>query len=235
MDLVKLTSLRKKARIGPNYRTLTSVLVNSHTYLWTHIERKSSTGDRAFIPKRGEKDYEPTGGPSSDSNFQRHVLDKARHAMYQAIKGDRTISSKSLSYALWFPRTAHAEVIVARGTLFATIGFSNFREGRAIADAPDPNSKQPSRGKHVELLPEETLYMIERGSMYCWRIDDPGASTGSDIWQSKIPEVFLEDIPGAPMSVSQAVAEMIGPKCDLTVEQYQVRPIHRAGEPRWLI
>lgn len=62
--------------------------------------------------------------------------------------------------------------------------------------------------KRLELLPEEAIYLIERGSLFCWK----------DI---EIDLADLGDVEGAPMSVQQAFAEMIG-KEDLTLEKYQV-------------
>lgn len=65
--------------------------------------------------------------------------------------------------------------------------------------------------KRLELLPEEALYMIERGSMFCWKRDgvDPSILKGTEM------------LDGAPMSVQQAYAEMIGTE-SLTLERYQV-------------
>lgn len=66
--------------------------------------------------------------------------------------------------------------------------------------------------KRLELLPEETLYLVERGAMYCWQPTD-----------LPLPKTqLLDDVEGVPMSVQQAFAEMIG-KEDLTLERYQVR------------
>lgn len=45
---------------------------------------------RPVIPKRGEKDFEPAAG--GGSGLQVHVLDRARAAMFDALKADRAIS-----------------------------------------------------------------------------------------------------------------------------------------------
>lgn len=66
--------------------------------------------------------------------------------------------------------------------------------------------------RRLELLPEEALYLVERGAMYCWSPTHlllPSAE-------------LLDDLEGIPMSVQQAYAEMIGVE-DLTLEKYQVR------------
>ena len=64
----------------------------------------------------------------------------------------------------------------------------------------------------MELLPEETLYLVERGAMYCWKPTDLPLAKAS----------LLDDMEGVPMSVQQAYAEMIGTE-GLTLEKYQVR------------
>ncbi|KAG1763639.1 hypothetical protein EDD22DRAFT_1022378 [Suillus occidentalis] len=86
--------------------------------------------------------------------------------------------SKSASYGIWCPHISRVHVTVAKGIHFS------------------------------ELLPEEALYLIERGALFCWK-DIQADLTG------------LDDVEGAPMSVQQAFAEIIG-KEDLTLEKYQV-------------
>lgn len=65
--------------------------------------------------------------------------------------------------------------------------------------------------KRLELLPEEAIYLVERGAMFCWK-ESSVATSGTPI----------DGIGGSPMSVEQAFAEMIGTE-DLTLEKYQVR------------
>lgn len=98
-----------------------------------------------------------------------------------------------MSYAVWIPSIARAHVTVSRGVHFTTLGTSVARE-------------PPPAPKRLELLPEEALYLIERGSVFCWK-DLPGVDTGA--------------LPGAPMSVQQAYAEMLGRE-GITLEHYQV-------------
>lgn len=62
--------------------------------------------------------------------------------------------------------------------------------------------------KRLELLPEEALYLLERGSMFCWK-DEENTT------------VNVEGVEGTPMTVQQAYAEMIG-RADLSLEKYQV-------------
>lgn len=164
---------------------------------WTKLPKIGAV--RPVIPKRGEKDFEPA--PGGGSGLQVHVLDRARAAMFDALKADRAISSKSISYGIWFPQISRVHVTVARGIHFSVMGHS-------AARPTSINNDSMKLQKRLELLPEEALYLIERGALFCWK-DIPTDLTG------------LDDIQGAPMSVQQAFAEIIG-KEDLTLEKYQV-------------
>ena len=114
---------------------------------------------------------------------------------------------------MWYPSTDRVHVTAARGIHFSTMGHSVSRtaqHGNAESGSGSPSSKLPKR---LELLPEEALYLIERGALLCYKsvsrgvlLIDPSNETQS---------------PGAPMSVQQAFAEMIG--CEgMTLERYQV-------------
>ncbi|KAK7690178.1 hypothetical protein QCA50_006829 [Cerrena zonata] len=154
---------------------------------------------RPVIPKRGEKDYEPIvqGG----SGYQQHVLGRARTAMFDALRVPRTISSKGVSYGIWYPDIARVHVTTARGTHFASMGHSVAREDASIKKTL----------KRLELLPEEALYLVERGSLFCWKTIKPPTLDVSG----------LDGVEGSPMMVQQVSAEMIG-KEDLSSEKYQV-------------
>jgi tRNA-splicing endonuclease subunit Sen54 len=84
---------------------------------------------------------------------------------------------------------------------------------------PSPSSSLPAGGsrKRLELLPEEALYLMEKGALFCWKASRDDAhddASGKDVeWDSASQ--------GAPMSVQQAYAEMIGRE-DLTLDRYQV-------------
>lgn len=47
-------------------------------------------GGRPIIPKRGEKDFEPSAG--GGSGLQLHVLDRARSAMFDALRATPSTS-----------------------------------------------------------------------------------------------------------------------------------------------
>jgi hypothetical protein len=102
-------------------------------------------------------------------------------------------------------------VTVARGIHFTSMGHSVHRP------SPPSSSRAGKPRKRLELLPEEALYLMEKGALFCWkatsRDDDVDDEDEGIEWDSASQ--------GAPMSVQQAYAEMIG-KQDLTLERYQV-------------
>jgi len=166
---------------------------------WTKLPVGNNAA-RPMIPKRGEKDFEPTNG--GGSGLQRHNLERARLAMFDALRSTRAISSKSVSYAVWYPDLARAHVTVARGVHFTSMGHSVQR----------PSTVSMKVQKRLELLPEEALYLIEKGALFCWKAhDSPDEDAGRDSASQ-----------GAPMSVQQAYAEMIG-KQDVTLDRYHVK------------
>ncbi|GAA6025129.1 hypothetical protein JCM11491_004398 [Sporobolomyces phaffii] len=171
---------------------------------WTQFAKFAKTnGDKGslsaavpFIPKRGEKDFEPLPASSAfppDSNeatlsaHQQHTLHASRNALYSALStGSRQHSSRHHNSFTWRPELARATCdsgIATYGIHFGTIG--HFHVDR----------------KQVELLPEEALYMNERGAIELWKESRDGARV--------------------PMSVQQAWGELIG-QDELTPERYQV-------------
>jgi len=71
--------------------------------------------------------------------------------------------------------------------------------------------------KRLELLPEEAIYLVERGSMLCWKTSPTSDSNAPEM----ITAIYEGPIPGVPMSVQQVYTEMIGRE-DLTVDKLQV-------------
>ncbi|PPQ75623.1 hypothetical protein CVT26_001579 [Gymnopilus dilepis] len=165
---------------------------------WTKLLPPSA---RPVIPKRGEKEFEPRG--AGGTNLQQHVLERSRSAMFQTLRSTRTISSKAISYATWHPDIARTHVTVARGIHFSNMGHS---APRSIVGEDGTEKLQ----KRLELLPEEAIYLIERGSLFCWKY--------MDLKLGQVPG--LSEVEGSPMSVQQAFSEMIG-KEDLTLEKFQ--------------
>ena len=106
-----------------------------------------------------------------------------------------------MSYGIWYPTLARAHVTIARGTHFMNMGHSVTRP----ENAEDGSAEKA--GKRLELLPEEALYLVERGTMFCWKAT-----------RHNLPD----DLEGEPLSVQQAFSEMVGTE-GLTLEKYHVR------------
>lgn len=96
------------------------------------------------LPKRGEKDFEPNG-----TALQSDALHDSRQAMYAALRGERGHAGKLHITATWHQDLRRAAVAVPKGPHFNTIG------------------KSDSSGT-VWLLPEELIYLVERGSIECF-------------------------------------------------------------------
>ena len=126
------------------------------------------------------------------------------------------VRSKTISYGVWHPDIARAHVTIARGIHFTNMGHSVARPTSGSTDGIQKNLKR------LELLPEEALYLVERGAMFCWK-DTDAVNTSA---------LGLEDMEGAPMSVQQAFAEMIC-KEDLSLEKYQVRRLSVELDPAY--
>jgi tRNA-splicing endonuclease subunit Sen54 len=84
--------------------------------------------------------------------------------------------------------------------------------GHSVQRPSSSSSTGKSLKKRLELLPEEALYLVEKGALFCWKASRDGP--GEDVeWDSASQ--------GAPMSVQQVYAEMIGTQ-ELTLDRYQV-------------
>ena len=104
---------------------------------------------------------------------------------------------------MWCLGLSRAYATVAKGIHFMSMGHSVPRE--VINDAGELKIQ-----KRVELLPEETMYLVERGSLFCWKESDVDLST-----------LGTQRMQDSPMTVQQVYSEMIGHE-DLTLEKYQV-------------
>jgi len=108
-----------------------------------------------FIPRRGEKDFEPT---EAQAPVQLKMLQESRQALFGALSaGIRGHSSRDHVRCVWPGRVPSPPYVqgTAKGVLFSSIG-SWSRER-----------------KRLELAPEELLYLIERGTVQCWTQENP--------------------------------------------------------------
>ncbi|GAM90084.1 hypothetical protein ANO11243_081240 [Dothideomycetidae sp. 11243] len=166
----------------------------------------SISRDDAKIPKRGEKDFEPHA-----TDLQANTLDASRQAMHDALSFVRAHQSRKSNLAVYHPDSHRAYVDAPKSTLFKTIGTALSRHLDPLHEsAPNPN--------RLWLLPEEVLYLIERGTVDCrWPALDASDTS-----------------PGLPMSVQGAHAVFLGlaeKHADgLTYERYSVYSyLKRAG------
>lgn len=128
--------------------------------------------------------------------------------MYTTLSFPRRASSKSISYAIWHPDLARASLVLARGVVLEGVGHSVAR----------PLGGQVGKTyKRLELLPEEAIWLIERGSLFCWRELDLQDVKASGLGNAP----GLENVLGAPMSVQQAYTAILG-TAGLTMERFQV-------------
>ncbi|KAG9125703.1 tRNA-splicing endonuclease subunit sen54 [Ceratobasidium sp. 392] len=176
---------------------------------WTNIPGIRGLS-RAVIPKRGEKEFEPAAGGATA--LQSHVLSKSRNAMFDALRGSRGAS-----------RIARAHVLVARGTHFSMLGHSAVRQ----TNLTNVESNKPQ--KRLELMPEEALYLMERGSLFCWRESEAPDALSTHL--NDTPDLEDCDLSyGAPMTMQQAFAEMIG-KEELSLQCYIVHSARKTPIP----
>lgn len=166
----------------PDYRVLAAL-----------AQRHKPGVEAPTIPKRGEKDFEPTG-----FGGQSKALALSRDALFAAIRTERAHSSKTLSTATWDPVFARAFVFVQRGQSCAHLGVTE----RRVVDGQTTT--------HLELFPEEAVYLIERGALDCRLTRTPGA----------VP-LERDHASCIPLSVAQAYAQLLG-RDGATMARYQI-------------
>ncbi|USP74132.1 uncharacterized protein yc1106_01406 [Curvularia clavata] len=151
------------------------------------------------LPKRGEKDFE-----SHATNKQLEKLEASRHSLHKLLSLGRTHTEKGHVVAIYDPEANMACVDKVKSQHFQTIGTN--------------------KGGKEWLLPEEALFLLERGTLDCrWPVK-------REIGDNTVYRT--ED--GAPMSLQAAYAAFIGFEGGvggkLTLEMYNVYAgLKRAG------
>ena len=173
----------------PDYRVL-SALSSKHL----SAGGMSTDASAPSIPKRGEKDFEPTG-----FGGQTKVLEQSRHALFTTISLPRAHSSKTLCTATWDPHFQRAFVHAQRGQSCTHMGVS---QRRRVESGQNQTC--------LELFPEEAIYLIERGALDCRWTQTPGTVPSADAFLSCIP-----------ISVSQAFSHLMGQE-GCTMARYQI-------------
>lgn len=146
------------------------------------------------LPKRGEKSFEPYGTHAQSSR-----LAASRAAMHDQLAVGRAHNPKNHMLALYDPATNTAAVLRPKSQHFLTMGRV--------------------RGGRLWLLPEETLYLLERGTLDVrWPVEGK--------WRVGDEEEGEE---GVPMSLQGAYAAFVGMEMEdglegwrLTLEKYVV-------------
>ena len=134
------------------------------------------TADVPSIPRRGEKGFSPlpatnilnsTEEARTLSAYQLATLANSRAALFSALSsGTRSHSSKSHNSFTWRPEISRATIdnTATYGIHFSSIGLYN------------------SERKRLELLPEEALYLFERGiiELHSETVDE--GATNREFW-----------------------------------------------------
>ncbi|KAL4923915.1 tRNA-splicing endonuclease subunit SEN54 family protein [Aspergillus undulatus] len=175
----------------------------------------------ASLPKRGEKDFEP-----NPTLFQADILSASRQAMHNALAYPRLHHPKNRLLGVYAPNgpapPASQKTLDTIAEAPATEKPASVSVGAQVS--PDAcvyvtNPKrqffktlgQADRWGRVWLLPEEALYLLERGSL---DIRWPRCAVGDG------DEDDIEDS-GIPMSLQAAYACLVG-RGGLTMERFSV-------------
>ncbi|WWC66859.1 uncharacterized protein I206_100766 [Kwoniella pini CBS 10737] len=192
-------------------------LIQSFADKIQHLPSSSETDgitsrSKIIIPRRGEKDFEPL---NETVNLQEMMLQKSREALFGALVGVRGGHSKAISHAIITPSNPYPKVLIIHGHLFDTIGM-------VVKYPSTPQQQAKGKGKtysQIELLPEEALYLLERGTLQIWLSRDFTVEEADEGFGEWCEEEY--GVKGAiEMSVMEGFATFIGRE-GLTWEKYQ--------------
>ncbi|KAN0119721.1 tRNA-splicing endonuclease subunit sen54 N-term domain containing protein [Hyaloscypha variabilis] len=187
----------------------------------------SLSSKSAKIPKRGEKDFEPHG-----TKHQGGILEASRQAMHDALSHTRV----------------HPPKLYLRGYLYGEEGLKRdeaiAEELRQGLDDDHVVVVESSRGPHFKtmgkmtqghkygsiwLLPEEALYLVERGNLDLWWPTESSFANVLEHMQGIRKTTETDDQPeedlGVPMSLQAAYAMLIGKDDErgkVSLERYTV-------------
>lgn len=191
------------------------------------IRNDPTNNDLPSLPRRGEKDFELHG-----TNAQIAILTASRAAMHAALSRPRLHPP---------PKSASAPLIGTYTPSPSPSPASNIESGvRAGAHfnttvaAPEYCAVVPNpRGSHfrtvgkvgpdgvMRLLPEEALYLLERGSLDLrWPVE-PGDDEGVEKHKKDDDGDAEEEVDSLPLSLQAAYAFLIG-RGGLTLERFVV-------------
>jgi tRNA-splicing endonuclease subunit Sen54 len=161
------------------------------------------------LPKRGEKDFEPHGTKHQDS-----ILEASRQAMHEALDYTRVHVPKSDCRAWYFGE----EVDGSEEVLTENVRGKGLTKDHVVMVEHSKGTHYRTMGKTAQaiqparmwLLPEEALYLIERGNLDIWWLERPrDAAQGLVREQGQVTDDD-EDDDGLPLSLEAAYALLIG-------------------------
>ncbi|KAK5095036.1 tRNA-splicing endonuclease subunit sen54 [Exophiala xenobiotica] len=209
---------------APDYRFLTTANAKKHA-----------------LPARGTKDFEP-----NPTQKQASTLDASRKAMSDALSVLRVHSTrKNENIAVYFPgpedwdgQRYEEQALLQVEDLDKR---EKMRQSSVLKSGEGRTMGQHDRRNWLWLLPEEALFLLERGSLDIrYAIDEEDEANNADVEGSQDAavigdEVYQDpdtprlDIGKVPMSLQGAYAAFIG-KSGLTLERYIVfTNLRRAG------
>ncbi|KFH46736.1 tRNA-splicing endonuclease subunit tsp-like protein [Hapsidospora chrysogenum ATCC 11550] len=182
--------------------------------------------------RRGEKDFEAHGTRAQDS-----ALESSRQAMEDVLGHTRVHRGDSWVRAWYFPDYWAAEAVNADGLRLGerSVVVENAK-GSWLKDVGrvNPAARDPGGAARLWLLPEEALYLVERGTIDLWWPERPleelVPKTGP--WEGREgygPDDY--DV-GIPLSLEAAYAMLIGEEGErgkVTLPKYQVYTHLRRG------
>lgn len=184
------------------------------------MEKNSLTdGSQQSLPKRGEKDFEP-----NPTLFQADILSASRQAMHNALSYPRLHHPKTQVIGIYSPdgpvppRSAQKlDTITEESEPSKPAGTEMGVHPDSCVYVPTPKGQyfksigQADRWNRIWLLPEEALYLLERGTLDIrWPCSEVGCADEEGT-----------DDSGIPMSLQAAYAAFMG-RSGLTSERYSV-------------
>lgn len=185
------------------------------------------TSKSGQLPKRGEKDFEPHGTKHQDG-----VLEASRQAMHDALSYTRFHNPKTHNRAFYY-----GEGSLRREELIGEEWTKGLNDDHVVVveSAKGPHYRSmgtTNLGKRhgsLWLLPEEALYLVERGNLDLWwptRLSYNGLIEEDEQGNpKKKAQNGLDEDEGAPMSLQAAFAMLIGndsEKGKVSLDRYTV-------------
>lgn len=176
------------------------------------------------IPKRGEKDFEPHGTKHQDA-----VLEASRQAMHEALDYTRIHVPKSNCRAWYFgdgvEGAENVLVDAVRGRGLDNDHVVMVEHSKGVHFRTMGKTAQAMLPARIWLLPEEALYLVERGNLDMWWPARPMDAVRGQVREQGTEEDDEDDDDGLPLSLEAAYALLIGAdgeKGKVSLDKYTV-------------